>query len=158
MKKNRQSTNSGSSMDTSRNDVFLGPVIYQDEVFYWKTDIAQHELIVILRPKRLSQAVSNQNFDLTSSNELFETIIDHLKAAQGVENILFQQKDEMLRIWTVLPEYEDEGKRKAVYQQEKLLMKELVGRKYRFDFYIIEHDEVDEVLSSGAISIFNKLN
>ena len=92
----------------------------------------------------------------TSSNELLETIINYLKRVEGVEKILFQKTDEVLRIWSVLLEYENEGKRISVYHQEKFLMKELASRKYRFDFYIIEEDEVNEVLSSGAILIFNR--
>ena len=100
----------------------------------------------------------NSASSLTSSNELLETITNYLKRGEGVEKILFQKTDEVLRIWTVLSEYENEEKRISVYRQEKLLMKELAGRKYRFDFYIIEEDEVNEVLSSGAILIFNRYN
>ncbi len=161
MKQNRQNI---ASIDTSRKDVAFGPQVYTDEAVFLKTDIGKHELIIVLRPKNLSQKIietegaSNQSPDLTFSNELFETIINYLKGAGEIVKIFFQMKDEVLRIWTVLPDYENEKKRKVVYHQEKLLMKELRSRKYRFDFYIIEEDEASEVLSCGAILIFDKYN
>lgn len=161
MKQNRQNI---ASIDTSRKYIVFGPQVYIDEAVFLKTDIGTHELIIVLRPKNLSSKIietegtSNQSPDLTSSNELFETIINCLKGAGEIVKIFFQMKDEVLRIWTVLLDYENEKKRKAVYHQEKLLMKELRSRKYRFDFYIIEEDEAIEVLSSGAILIFDKDN
>ena len=161
MKKNQSNLNIP-SLDSSRHEASLGHIIYQDEAVFFKTDVRQQERIIIVRPKNLNQrklgggAESNQNLDLTSSNELFETIINFLKAAEGVEKILCQKKDEVLRIWTVLAEYDKEEKRKAVYHQEKLLMRDLMSRKYRFDFYIIGEEEVGEIISSGPSLIFDR--
>jgi hypothetical protein len=35
-------------------------------------------------------------------------------------------------------------------------MEKLIKRNYTFDFYLIEPEEVDEVISSGAIIIYDR--
>ena len=154
MKKNRQNLNIA-SLDASGRDISLGPVGCRMKL---RKSITLSQNFSSFPWLPLIFFDVNSASSLTSSNELLETIINYLKRVAGVEKIIFQKTDEILRIWSVFSEYENEEKRISVYRQEKLLMKELVGRKYRFDFYIIEEDEVNDVLSSGAILIFNRYN
>lgn len=150
MKRNRQNLNVA-SMDTS--GIFLGPVGGRMK---YRRSITLSQNFGSFPWLPLIFLDINSSPLLTASNELLETIINYLKRVQKVEKIIFQKTDEILRIWSVLSEYENEENRKSVYHQEKLLMKELVSRKYQFDFYIIEKNKADEILSSGAILIFDR--
>lgn len=142
--------------------ISFAKIVYQNESVFYKTDVGSHELIVILRPKPktlsdrgfLSSNQSNCNFTL--STELDERIINFLKEVEVVEKIIFQKTDDVLHVWTVIQQYDNEKQRKAVYEQERLLMKDLMTQEYRFDFYLIESDEVEEILSSGGILIFDR--
>lgn len=148
--------------DYSNQEVSFSKVVYQNESVFYKTDVGSCELSVILRPKPKTLAykriiTSNQlNYNLTVSTELYERIISFLKVVEGVEKIIFQKTDDVLHIWTVVRQYDNEEKRKAIYKQESLLMKDLISREYRYDFYLIAPDEVEEILSSGGILIFDK--
>lgn len=136
--------------------------VFLDETFFYRSDIGKHEVIIIVRPKYLVKGKvdggsrSDFNSDCVVSNELLETIVNCLRKAEGVKKILFKRMENVLRIWTVLSGYEEESKRAGIYKQESLLMQELISRKYRFDFFIIEPDEAEEIFSSGATLIFNK--
>jgi methionine synthase I (cobalamin-dependent) len=135
--------------------------VSSDEFFFLKTDMGSTQLVILSRPKRLlGQANSfgnrsNFNLNLNSSNELFDKIIEYLIKA-GVEAIVFEKIDDVLHIWSVIDNYDDESKRRNVYTQESLLMKNLKEQGYSFNFQLIRSENLEDVLSSGGILIYKK--
>lgn len=159
---NNSTQNTALEQTGTENDIAKTSEMFLDETLLYKTDIENYEVIIIIRPKELSKIKnrienpSNWCQDYTSSDELFTTIIDSLRESQHIEKILFLQRENVLHIWSVISDYQNEAIRKEIYAKEKLLMENLSKRDYNFDFYLIEPDESSEVISSGAIVIYDK--
>jgi len=149
-----------SSQSTEEN-IASAEQVFLDDYFLFKTDIGRYELFIILRPRKLNRSRSLPDnsesvIDHNYTNELFSIIRHYLAQCKHVEKILFLKKEDVFHIWTVNAEYDIEENRKAVYTKEMELMTYLSKVGFHFDFYIIEPDDVDEVLSSGASIIYNK--
>lgn len=154
-------------MKTSRNSNYIETIvpvkpeqIFLDEYIFAKTDIGKYELIIILKPKRLRKISFAGSSDLyiaqNHSNELFSIIKHYLAKEENVEKILFLKKDDIFHIWTVISGYNDEENRKKIYKREIELMSFFSRADFHFDFYLIDFDEIDEVLSLGAIIIYER--
>jgi hypothetical protein len=127
------------------------------EVFYSYTDLGSHEKIVIIRPKNFNN-LSGLKFEMTGSDVLVNQIVDCFKGLDTVKRVFFRKSGDTLHIWTALAEYNDESKRLLVYHQEKALMGMLANQKHHFDFCIINVEDSDEILSSGASLIFDRVD
>lgn len=148
-----QEPNSSEKIFPSINGVFL------DECIYAKSDIGKYDLIIILKPKKFRTVIAkDSSLALTRnrSNELFATIKHFLAQDEMVQSILFLKKDDLLHIWTVISGYDSEENRKTIYNRERELVNFLSRLDFHFDFYLIEAEEVEEILSLGAISIFKR--
>lgn len=148
------------SISTEKAIAKVGQV-FLDECLYLKTDIGKHELLIILKPKRFRRISFTDSSELTvvrnHSNELFTIIKHYLAQERCVEQILFLKKDDIFHIWTVISNYDNEENRKLIYKKEVAVMNFLSKLNFHFDFYLIEADEVSEVLSSGAVVIYSKV-
>lgn len=139
--------------------------VFCDEYLFVKTDVERYELFVILRPKDkfrkqyyIQDTTESDLIECTHSDKLF-TIIKHYLAQNGnVEKLLFLQEDNLLHIWTAISNYNAENDRREIYRKEAELTKFLSRAGFHFDFYLIESEEVNDVLSSGAVVIYEKSN
>lgn len=138
--------------------------IFFDEVYILKTDIEKYNVWIVLAPKPklkkpypcISQSSESDSYELTDSNALFIIIKHFLAQVKCVEKILFLKKEDTIHIWTAISEYNSEENRRLVYNQEKKLTIFLSKVDFRFDFYIIESEDVPEIESSGASIIWER--
>ena len=137
--------------------------VFGNETVLFKMDVEDQVSIIISRLRDLlerrseSQSLSNWNQECTISNILLTTIKDYLGQNENVEKILLLRSNNILHIWTVVSTYQDEAIRRSVYQQESLLMQHLSKHDFHFDFYLIELEEVGEVMASGVIVLYDKM-
>ncbi len=134
--------------------------VFLDECILFKSDIEEYELIIILRPKKLGRIALPDSsvlpVEYNRSNKLFSIIRHYLSQAKCVEKILFLKEDDIFHIWTIISDYYNEDNRKAVYKKEGELMDFLSKADFNFDFYLIESVDVEDVLSSGAVIIYDR--
>jgi len=140
------------SSTRSNMPTFKGMVL--DSNFFLETG-GKDRVVVGLQPRSIWREKTTP-LNCSASNELFGVIKSYLSQNKDVKKILFLKKNDVLHIWTVLCQYEDEESRKAVYKQESALIKYLSHLNFHFDFYLIENNEVGEVMSSGAVVIYDK--
>ena len=139
---------------STKKDIVKSRIAFFDQDLLSRTDSPLQELFIVIRRSK-----SSQDQDYTVSDELISCIRKHLSQSEYVEKILFVKEDAMLRIWTAVSSYSDEKCRRAVYHQELLLMDDLLSkRNLHFDFYLIEPQDVEEILSGGAALIFDRKN
>jgi len=160
MKTIRNSSNTQINSLTTESNISKTNQVFIDEYLFAKTDIGQYELIIILRPKNINRITQSQNSLLpigqNYSNELFSIIKHYLGQSDFVQKILILKKGDVFYIWTVISDYTSEECRKIIYKNELNLMNFLSKAKFHFDFYLIESEEVDEIISAGALVIYKR--
>ena len=145
---------------STKKDIAQSRIAFSYQDIISKTDPRSQKLSIITHFSGQKNVILNRSDwhqDNTVSDEMISSIRNYLCQGEYVEGILFMKEGNILHIWTVVSSYSDEKCRRAIYNQECLLMKDISSkRNLHFDFYLIEPQEVGDLLSSGAILIYDR--
>jgi hypothetical protein len=160
MKTTKTPSHNEISAVSTKSQVATTKEVFLDEYFFTKTDIGRYELIIVLRPREFQRLIYTNNLEVTfgqnHSNELFSIIKHYLAQENSVEKILFLKKGDIFHIWSAMSNYHNPEVRKSIYSKERDLMNFLSRANFHFDFFLVEPDEVDELLSAGATVMYDK--
>lgn len=137
--------------------------LFYDECSVLKTDaLEEYYTWIALVPKnksslgRFNKIPEINELIRTKSDILYLIIKSFLAKATSVKKIFFLERDNVIHIWILISGYGNEAKRKLVYNREAALCNFLSKSELHFDFLLIDSDEVEEILSLGVHTLYDR--